>query len=276
MKKCICFFILFLLTAVSAAFATDQKTVAEEQIKKKAAPLEQPAKEKLFLSTDYDYGWVHLGSQTGSWTVFTNTVAYEMNKFFTPYLEQNVLGRFGHIDYSTNVGSYLKFQDSSYIHSEIGFGENITYIYNFQATLEYVHKLIDKCFWLAGSKYLNYRAGSDVYIVYPGLIYYFGDSYITAFYDNSFTEGRGMAKWGSVKGNFALTDRLSAWLGAAYGQRMYDIELLPSSQQYGYIAFCGLNYKITEWLSAKSGFSYSREKPDFIKRSLEAGLTCKF
>ncbi len=272
MKKCLGFCAAICLLT-SYAFAAES-TVAEEQAKKAARPVQGEAG-KISVSSYYDYGWVNLASRKGTWGVSTNTVAYSLNDHVTPYLEINALDRFHEHDSTYNAGTYLKFSDQSTLWSEIGFGADITYVYRFQARLEYQHRVAGGLFWQAGYRYLNY-ADNDVFIGLPGLTYYFGDNYITAYYNVSQTESRGTAQWGTVKGNVALNDRLSVWLGQAIGERLYDIELLPASKQYGYILFCGAGVKLTRSLDLQLGYSYSRERPDFIKRSLEFGLSCKF
>jgi YaiO family outer membrane protein len=259
----------------SFVFASDRTTV-EQQLKEKAMPIAQEqAKKKLYLSSDYEYGWVTQALRKGKWGVLTNDVMYSVNDFLLPYFEATTQDRFGQTDYTFDAGTYLKFKDASYLRSEIGFGDHITYVYQFQSRLEYQHRLFKNYFWQLGYRYLNY-ADNDVFIGYPGLVYYFGDNYITIFYNTSHTEGRGNAQWGTVKGNFSLTDRLDAWLGAAVGERLYDIQLLPPSNQYGYIAFCGFDFKIVKDLSLRLGFSYSKEKPSFTKRGLDIGLAYKF
>ena len=271
MKRYLSFFAA-LWFMVSYAFASET-TVAEEQAKRPRLIPQEAG--KLSLSSYYDYGWVHLDSKTGKWGVSTTTLSYTMNDHLTPYLEISALDRFHQIDYTYNTGTYIKFKDLSSLRAEIGFGSDITYVYRFQTRLEYAHRLSGSLFWQTGYRYLNY-ADNDVFIGYPGLIYYFGDNYVTAFYNVSHTESRGNAQWGTVKGNFALNDRVSLWLGQAIGQRLYDIELLPASKQYGYIIFCGVDFKLTRALDLQLGYSYSMEKPDFIKRSLEFGLSSKF
>lgn len=267
--------VFFALLTASHAFAAGE-VVVEEQAKEKTANLmPKETNEKWYLSSYYDYGWVEINSKKGSWTVLTNNVAYSVNNRFTAYLEENTLDRFGQKGYTVNVGAYFKFPDYSYLRPEIGFGKDADYTYSSQARVEYGHRLVRNCYWQLGSRYLNYSAG-DVFIVSPGLIYYFGNNYVSVFYNTSHTEGRGNAQWGTIRGNFYLNDRLSAWLGTAVGERLFDIELLPASEQYGSIAFGGIDWKLTKDIHLKLGASYSEEKPYFSKSSFEAGLSCKF
>ena len=66
------------------------------------------------------------------------------------------------------------------------------------------------------------------------------------------------------------------WIGAAFGQRLYDIFGGDAKQEFGYIGFTGLQFNIYKGLSGRVGVSYGAEKPKFIKRSLDFGLSAKF
>jgi len=95
-------------------------------------------------------------------------------------------------------------------------------------------------------------------------------------YGTTLTESRGVAQFGTIKGNFALTERLYLLVGAAVGRRLYDIFELPADQQFGYIIFSGLSYNLSSWATVRAGYSYGTEKPDFIKRSINTSVTLKF
>jgi hypothetical protein len=129
--------------------------------------------------------------------------------------------------------------------------------------------------WQAGYKYLNYSA-NDVHTAYPGLIYYFGDSYLGAFYNLSFTESRGAAQSALFKGNLALNRWVDLWFGAAVGERLYDINVLKAVDQNGYVIYTGFDFKINANLRLRLGFTYGKEEPAFISRSIDYGLILKF
>jgi hypothetical protein len=148
-------------------------------------------------------------------------------------------------------------------------------MYKFQSIAEYGHKIVKGLFWQAGYSYRNYST-NDTYTIYPGLIYYFGDSYISADYGLSLIERRGAGQFGTVKGTFALGKYLSWLIGAAVGERLYDIYELAPQKEYGYIIFTGFNINLYKNLSVRIGCSYGTEKPDFIKRSADVALSLKF
>lgn len=272
MKKRVTIILALILIHCAWASAAEKAEV-ERGLKEK--PLSILAKKELFLSSYYEYGWVKLKPRKGQWRLFTNTIGYSFENGLVPYLEVDSWDRFHDKDQMISLGAYLKFEDSSYLRSEIGFGDDITYLPTFRTVQEYEHRMAKNLFWQFGYKHLNY-SDNDVDIVYPGLIYYFDDHYLSAFYNASFTQSRGTAHWGTVKGNFTLSERVSLWLGTAVGERLYDIELLKASKEYGYIIFSGADFKIYKGLAFRLGFSYSREKPSFIKRSIDYGMSLKF
>jgi YaiO family outer membrane protein len=157
----------------------------------------------------------------------------------------------------------------------VGFGGDVRYAYRFKSQLEYQHRLIHSLYWNASGRYLNYPV-HDTIIFTPGLIFYFRDNDISLFYNHAITESRGGASSGILRGNFVFNNRLSFYVGAAAGERLYDINELPAADQNGYIAFAGFRFRLNDRLFLRTGFSYSTEKPSFIKRSLEIGLSAKF
>lgn len=271
-RKLVLMSLMFLLCA--PVFA-DEQMVVERELKTEIVPA-FPQKERIVVSSFNDYGWVNQNSRVGNWKVFSNRISYALTDKITPYVESDILSRFSEEDYLAFAGAYFRFEDNSYLHSEFGFGSDIDYISIFQTTQEYGHKLTGNYYWQAGYKFLNYPE-NDVYIFYPGLIYYFGDHYISGFFNVSFTESRGSAQWGTLKGNFSfLSNRLNFWIGTAVGERLYDINLLKARKQFGYIAFVGAGYDIFKNVTLKLGYSYSSEDPDFMKRSVDFGCSVRF
>jgi hypothetical protein len=92
----------------------------------------------------------------------------------------------------------------------------------------------------------------------------------------SLVESRGLAHFGTVKGNFAIGKYFSWLIGAAVGRRLYDIFELPARDQFGYIGFTGIGINLYKGISARIGYAYGTEKPDFIKRSVFADLSLRF
>lgn len=266
-------FVILFLAMTSGAFAVETGT-AEKRLKEPGMAFIEENK-KLNFYSDYEYGWVKLAGNKGAWKVLTNIVAYAFDNGFSPYLDVDAWDRFGDKNTLINAGSYFRFKDSSYLRSEIGFGKDATYLPKFQTTQEYQRRLFKDIFWQFGYRFLQHPDG-DIHIVYPGLIYYFGNNSLSMFYNASFTAGRGSAQWGTLKGIFALNDRLNFSLGTAVGERLYDINLLSASKEYGYIIFAGFDLQVYKEWRLRLGYSYSREVPDFIKRSMDAGFSVKF
>lgn len=267
--------LFFCATLLAGRAAAVEQAIVEKDLKAEIIP-SLPQKEKVSVNSYNDYGWVHLNSRVGNWKYLAQRVIVAAGDSVSPYYEIDIQERFGDKNYVHYTGAYVNFKDNSYWHSELGFGQDITYVSRFQTTQEYGHRLYKNYFWQLGYRFLNY-ADNDVYIFYPGLYYYFGNHYLSTFYNVSFTEGRGAAQWGNIKGNFSLFgDRLNLWAGTALGQRLYDIDLIKAQQQFGYIFFLGANLKVLRNLSLRLGFSYSHEDPDFIKRSIDYGCVLKF
>ncbi|HTY45769.1 MAG TPA: YaiO family outer membrane beta-barrel protein [Patescibacteria group bacterium] len=262
-----------LLSGHVMAFAGQEK--AEVGAKLREEPVRYIENNRLFFSSYYEYSAVKQDGRKGQWRLFTNTAGYSFANGFTPYFEADSWERFHNSDQLFNTGAYLTFKDSSYLHSEIGFGNDITYLPKFRFLQEYEHRLAGSVSWQAGFKYLHYPS-NDVYTGYPGLIYYFGDNYLGAFYDASFTESRGAAHAALFKGNIALNKYMNLWFGGAAGERLYDIDLLKASRQYGYIVYSGADFKVYKELRLRLGFSYGTERPAFVSRSIDYGLSVKF
>lgn len=250
--------------------------LAQEQTREFAPPVIREPGEWAF-SSYYDHSSLKLGQREGDWDVLSNTATYSFNGLLTAYVSANLEHFLNDVDSAGNLGTYLKFEDAAYLRAEIGFGGDIDYIYHFQTRMEYQHRLSGQLFWQAGARYLDLPK-NDIYAAYPGLIYYFsGKNYATVFYHYVYTENWGGAEWGSARGNLVITKHLSAWLGTAMGNRIYNIELLPSSkQQYGYLYLGGLDLNVSTGVDIKFGYSYSRQKPHVTRHGFQAGVVVKF
>lgn len=266
--------LLFLLIMLSCACAFAAEVEIEREIRKGIPRFEKADEEKVSLSSEYEYSWVKQGARKGNWRILTNRIAYLNNNLQAFYIEPTVYERLGVRDTGIDFGSYFKLKDG-YLHAGAGFGaDHVNFIYRSKAFLELEQKLVKQVYLNLDSKFLNYAAG-DVYLFSPGLVYYFGDNYLLAGYGISFTEGRGSAQFGKLKGNFALNSKIHLWSGVALGQRLFDIETIKADEQYGYILFAGLDFIITKNIVFRLGGSYSKERPSFIKRSIDFGLTIK-
>lgn len=276
MRRYLVFAALLFSAAHTAAFASEN-AVIEKQLREQVPPLTErkPGKERLFFSAYEEYSWINQGSSKGKWKLFTGNFAYSLNDALLPYVDVNAWERLGRYDQTVDAGTYIKFKDNSYLRTEIGFGTQLNYLYRYQTSLEYEHRLIKNYFANLGFRFLDYP-DDNVYILSPGLRYYFGDHYLSAFYNLSSTEGRGIAQWGTLRGNFTVNDRLNLYLGTVVGQRLYDIFELDASEQFGYIGFSGIDFNVYKNFKLRLGGSYSMEKPAFRKRSLDFGGFVKF
>jgi hypothetical protein len=107
-------------------------------------------------------------------------------------------------------------------------------MYQWQAITEYGHKLYENLFGQMSYTYRAYR-GDDTHLAAPGLIYYLGDSYMSASYGASYMENHDTANVGVFKGDFAITKFLHWNCGMAVGGRLYDINGLDAADEFGYI-----------------------------------------
>jgi len=234
---------------------------------------EPEKKDEMYADSFYEGSDIVQANRTGHWTELTNRFGY-IHRNVQGYISVSELERFDSKDYTANFGSYLNFKDS-YAHIEAGFGWDVDYIYKFQSIAEYGHRFVDNLFWQIGYTYRGYPA-SDTHMVYPELIYYFGNSYMSATYGASYMEGHDTAHFGTVRGDFAITDFLHLWSGAAVGERLYDINGLDAAEEFGCILFIGLTAKVYKGINCRAGYSYSMEEPKFIKRSLNFSLSARF
>ena len=270
--------VLFLSALQSMAFAREEAGTAE-MIRRITPPIsvvrEAPVKkDEWYFDSYYEPNLVIQGNRTGRWSELTNTFGYTHNNI-QGYFNVQEFDRFGNNDRTANWGSYVSMKDS-YAHMELGFGWYVDYIYNFQTIAEYGHKLIKDVYWQMGYNYRAYKKSGDTHNIYPGLIYYFGDNYISANYGASWIESREPASFGTARGSFAITDFLRLYAGAAFGERLYDIYGRAATKEPGYILFVGINTKVYKGISFRIGYIYGAEKPKFQKHGMHYGLMVKF
>ncbi len=233
-----------------------------------------PDTKHVIIDSSYEYSWVRLGPRKTFWKLLTSRLMYFV-KGHLPYVEFNHFDRDRRDDYTINFGSYFNFENSSF-HFESGFGMNVDYIYRFQLTSDYTHRIYESLFGKIGGRYLEYESG-DAFIASPGIVYYFGDHYLTADYNMVATEARRVAHSGLLRLNYAfIPNRLYAYSGGGIGQRLYDVYSLDSSKQGGFIVFSGLELRLLRDVKGRIGYSHSEERPNFIKKSLDFSMSLKF
>ncbi len=271
----------FILSAVlffASNSAAEQNIDTERLLRRMTPPLaivkDTPTKDEMSFDAYYEPSNIVQGSLRGHWSEMTATYGYKHDKV-QGYGSVTRYERFSNRDFTANIGAYFNFPDS-YVHSEIGVGWYTTYMYNLMVLNEYGHKLYKDVFWQIGYNFRKYNNANDSHMIYPSLIYYFGDSYMSASYGATIIEGRGSGNFGNFRGDFAITDFLHLWTGVAVGQWLYDIYGYDPSKEFGYILSVGLTAKILKGVNARVGYSYATEEPKFIKHSLMFGLSAKF
>ena len=227
-----------------------------------------------YANSFYEYSWVKLNFQDILWREWTTRIAKMEGNLASPYADITAYERGWIKNYSYDLGSYFKSAGGT-LDLGAGFGSDITYIYRYKIFMDYERKLVDSLNWGFSGSFFDYVPGK-VGIISPGLIYYFGNNYLSANAGVSFTQRRGAAGFGTIKAGLAVGDKVNWWFGAALGQRLYDAAVLKSSQQSGYILFNGWDIKLSKDLTFRFGGSYSFEHPHFLKRSLESGFALKF
>lgn len=231
-------------------------------------------KDRLYASSDYEYSWITIGSQKLPWRTLTNLLLYPTGRY-TPYLIVTHHDRSRAQDMTLNFGSYMRFEKST-LRLEQGFGLNPDFIYKYQMVSSYEHQIYKG---LNAGYTVNYqhRDSGDTFISSPGLTYYFGSHYVSASYNTSVIESRGGGHFGSAQFNFIIHPRVQLYGGSSIGQRLFDISGAEhASKQSGFILFGGFKIRIFDRLEGIIGYSYSEEKPNFIKRSINSGFTLKF
>ncbi len=267
------FFLFICSRNVFAAQEAVGERIAERLVVSPSQIERQEYVRHWFFSTFYEPSKVVQGSRPGRWLEVTNRIGYNFKKAHV-YASVSQFQRFDQKDDTANFGIYFPL-NGYFIHEEIGFGWDVDFMYKLQNVFEISHKLYKNLFWQLGYNYRGYPR-NDNYTAYPGLIYYFGNNYIGLDYGASTIEGRGFAQFGVLKSDFEITKSLHWSLGAAVGERLYDIYGLEASKEYGYIIFTGFSFDVFEWMNFRIGYSYGTEKPDFIKRSANFNLTLKF
>ena len=230
---------------------------------------------QTYVSGNFEYDSVHLAlNNQVDWYASDVQISHVFTNA-TPYLDLAYYQRDGVGDYALTAGSYFKL-GSDLLQVEAGAGLNIDFIYEFQSTVEYQYLLFHNFYWKMRARYMHYDAAGDVWVMSPaGMVYYFGDNYLTADYDFSSTAGRGTAQWGSIKADFTVSPRWGFYTGAAAGERLFDMSELPASMENGFILFAGCRFRFLNRAQLSTGVSYSQEQPTFIQRSIDAALSIK-
>ncbi|MDP3791743.1 MAG: YaiO family outer membrane beta-barrel protein [Candidatus Omnitrophota bacterium] len=269
------------LVACSSAHAAEQADV-EQLVQKLTPPLavtaaKEPGKDSWYYDAYYEPGDVLQGTKRGHWNELDYTFGYT-RKNITGYMFISQQERFDNKNNAASLGAYINMDKDQYAHFEGGLGwGGKMFLYQLQSIVEYGHRIYENLFGQVGYTYRLYRGlGDDTHLVTPGLIYYFGDSYLSANYGASYMESHDTASIGVFKGDFAITKFLRWNCGIAFGGRLYDINGSDAADEQGYILFTGISINLYKGISCRFGYTYGTEDPKFIKRSIYYAVSAKF
>lgn len=269
-----------LLSISGLSFAAEQASV-EKLIQGLTPPLavtaaKEEEKDRWYFDGYFEPSDVLQGTNRGHWNELDYTFGY-IHKNITGYAWISQQERFDVKDNVAALGTYINMDKNQYTHFECGIGWPTNFLYQLQAIGEYGHRLYENMFGQVSYTYRSYRgSGDDTHLLAPGLIYYFGDSYLSANYGASYMESHDTASIGIFKGDFAITNFLRWNCGIAFGGRLYDILGKDAKDEQGYILFTGVNIKLYKGISCRFGYIYGMEEPKFIKRGVYYAVSAKF
>ena len=269
-----------LLTVFTSAYAAEQASV-EGLVQRLTPPLavtaaKEPKKDNWYYDAYFEPGNVLQGTKRGHWNELDYSFGY-IHKNITGYMWISQQERFDVKNNAAALGAYINMDKDQYAHFECGLGWPTNFLYQLQSITEYGHRLHENLFGQVVYTYRSYRGlADDTHLVAPGLIYYFGDSYLSANYGASYMESHDTASIGVFKGDFAITEFLRWNCGMAVGGKLYDILGKDARDEQGYILFTGVNINLYKGVNCKFGYIYGTEDPKFIKRSLYYAVSAKF
>lgn len=276
------FISIFIMASFSTPVFAAQQADVEMLVQKLTPPLavtaaKEPEKDNWYYDAYYEPGGVLQGTNTGHWNELDYTFGY-IHKNITGYMFISQQERFDVKNTAASLGAYINMDKDQYSHFECGLGwGGKMFLYQLQSIAEYGHRLYENLFGQVGYTYRSYRGSADdTHLVIPGLIYYFGDSYLSANYGAGYMESHDTASIGVFKGDFAITKFLRWNCGIAIGGRLYDILGKDAKDEQGYILFTGVNINLYKGISCRFGYIYGTEAPKFIKRSIYYAVSAKF
>lgn|GEM_PF-896031 len=271
---------LTLLVVFTPAHAAEQASV-ESLVQRLTPPLavtavKEPEKDNWYYDAYFEPSNVLQGTRRGHWDELDYNFGY-VHKNITGYLSISQQERFDVKNNAAALGAYVNMDKDQYVHFECGVGWPTTFLYQLQSIVEYGHRLYKDLFGQIGYTYRSYRGSfDDTHLVTPGLIYYFGDSFLSANYGASYMESHDTASIGIFKGDFAITKFLRWNCGIAVGGKLYDILGEDAHDEQGYILFTGVNINLYKGIGCRFGYIYGTEAPKFIKRGLYYAVSAKF
>ncbi|MFH1829837.1 MAG: YaiO family outer membrane beta-barrel protein [Pseudomonadota bacterium] len=274
--KKVAILVIILLSGIPlSASAAGSDVEVRKDVLKDQSKAEESAKERVFVSSFFDYGTVELPSGGQTWTALMARAAYLHKGLQLPYFEFSRYSRGGNIDYTYDLGGYYKIK-RCYLNVETGAGSSVDYIYKYKFVGEFSHPIYKTFYLRERYKFLLYN-NENFNILALALVYYFKNHYIEAEYDADFSSKRGYGQWGSTRFNLNLSKTADLWIGGVVGERIYDVLALPSAvDAFGFIVYGGFRFSPVKNLFFSMTFSYAQEDPSFKHRSVVAGLYYKF
>jgi YaiO family outer membrane protein len=271
----------FLLLFCRPSYAARNADV-EKLVQKLTPPLavtaaKEPEKDTWYIDGYYEPSRVLQNTKSGFWNEFDYLLGL-VHKNITGYMYVSQQERFDNKNQLLGIGSYINMDKDQYTHFEgtYGWGREM-FLYQFQSIAEYGHRLYENLFAQINYTYRCYRGlTDDNHLIIPSLIYYFGDSYMSASYGANCMEAHDTASFGVFKGDFAITKFLRWTCGVAVGGKLYDINGWDAKFEQGYILFTGVNINLYKGVNCRFGYSYGTEAPKFIKRSVYYAVSVKF
>jgi len=275
LKKIAILIILLVSGIPLCASAAGSDIEVKKDALKNQPKAEESAKERVFISSFFDYGTAELPSGDQTWTALMARAAYLYKNLQLPYFQFSRYLRGGNANYTYDLGGYYKIK-RCYLNVETGAGSSVDYIYKYKFFGEFSHPIYKTLYLRERYKFLLYK-NENFNILAPALVYYFGNHYIEAEYDAEFSSQRGYAQWGSAKFNLNVFKTADIWIGGVVGERVYDILALPSAvDEFGFIVYSGFRFSPVKNLFFSTTISYAQEDPSFKHRSIIAGLYYKF
>lgn len=266
--------VLFLALSVTARAERPEAESSVYRQRPFAAAPATAAEDAFRFDSSYEYGDVRIGTRDTQWTLYTGRLT-RLDGPSSYYLETEWYERSRVDDQKVSIGADRILEDGS-AGVKAGLANDADFISRFNLMGEVEKRLAGTAYWRFSGQFLDYKVG-QVGLLSPGLSYYFGDHSIGASYNVSFTEGRGSAQWGSIRGRAALSPTVSVFGGAAVGRRLFDIDALSASQQEGYIVYAGVDLRLADELRLSFVYDHGREEtPDFIKHGYTVFLSARF
>ena len=183
--------------------------------------------------------------------------------------------RGGRVDVAASTRGYRRAGDWT-----VGFGgavsPNAEFLYRYSADAELSRRVVGTLVASTGYRYLAFRT-VGLHQVQPSLAWYHprGDVQARLFLTRNGDAGR-TSPTILVRTTFDVHPRFRVGGGAAVGDRIFDVTLLPSGRARSRVAFANVRIGFTAHDAIELGGSAAHEEPGFDFRSLSVGYRRTF